>query len=75
MITLERAKRKATRLRPDVNRCVEYDDAFVFSNKDDVSFGGNEPVVILKINGQAIGMTDYLDMEKSTVNFIKEFDF
>lgn len=74
MITLEQAKQKATRLSRDVNRCTEYDDAFVFSNEE-TSFGGNEPVVILKKDGQVVGMTVYLDMKESTVYFIKEVDF
>ena len=38
---------------------MEYADAFVFSNKDDVSIGGKPLVVILKNNGEVIPMIEF----------------
>ena len=73
MITFEEAKKKALGLRKDVDTCRENKDAFVFSKKNDVSFGGDGPVAILKGNGRAINMVDYCDI--SDAEFIQEMSF
>lgn len=67
----EAAKKKALKLRPDIDICREHTDAFIFSVKDDISFGGDGPVVILKENGRAINMADYLD--DFSGEFVKEY--
>ena len=67
----ESAKKKALKLRPDVDICREHTDAYIFSVQNDVSFGGDGPVVILKENGKAINMADYLDQHTGT--FVKEY--
>ena len=72
MMNFEEAKKKAKKLRKDVDFCQEYEDAYIFSKKDDVSFGGQSPVVILKENGEAISMVAYCNMPDA--EFVQEVD-
>ena len=54
--------KKAKKLKPNIDSCTEYEDAFMFSSHaDDFSIGGDGPVVILKDSGRAINRVDYLD--------------
>lgn len=64
MITYEQALKKAMKLNTSVNYCTEYTDAYVFSDHNDDSIGGNGPVVILKEDGSAVNMTYYIDSTK-----------
>lgn len=74
MMTYEKALKKAKKLKPNIDNCMEYSDAFVFgSHADDMNFGGDGPVVILKKNGKAINMVDYLD-GSADAELIKTFD-
>lgn len=72
-ITYEEALARAKCVREDLNYCLEYEDCFMFNNKDDISFGGEEPVVVLKDSGEVINMTAYIDME-SGADELREFD-
>ena len=56
---------------PNVNMYAEYTDAYVFSQKEDLSFGGNSPLVILKSCGGSMNMTDYLDSGSGVI--VKDF--
>ena len=56
MISLEAALDAARKQLPRAERCEEYEDAYVFSEK-----GGGEPCVILKSSGEAVSMTYYCD--------------
>lgn len=69
--SFESALRLAKKLCPAINYCMEYTDAYVFSEKEDMSFGGNSPVVILKSGGKAVNMTSYIDT--SDGELIREF--
>ena len=60
-ITYDAAHKTAKKLWSEIDYCTEYDNAYVFSKKDDMSFGGNGPVVILKNSGEALDFTYYLD--------------
>lgn len=60
MVTYEEALQLATARRSDVDYCTEHEDAFVFSKMDELSFGGNGPVVVLKATGECINMPAYL---------------
>ena len=66
-MTFEEAKKKALQLRPDIDNCTEYDDAFVFGRLDDDNIGGSEPVVIIKETGMAIGMTEYITSKNDLI--------
>lgn len=61
MIEFSEAKRLALSCWGEVDYCMEYADAFIFSKKDDLSFGGNGPVVVLKANGRCINMVSYIE--------------
>lgn len=61
MITYEQALKKALACSDEFNYCVERTDAFVFSKKDDMSFGGNGPVAVLKESGECINYVAFLD--------------
>ncbi len=74
MITRANAISKAKDANPKVNWCEEWDDAFIFFIKGAIGFGGEfEPVVVLKSNGDCIGMTEYLTISKRTAK-LEEFD-
>ena len=62
MTTFESAKKEALKLRRDVDFCMEYEKAYVFSKKNDISIGGEGPVVILKDSGKAINMVEFCNM-------------
>lgn len=64
----------------EINRCVEYESAFMFLDRNaPLSFGGCEsPIVILKEGGRAINQTafydEYLIRTKSPSEILREFD-
>lgn len=70
----QEAKKKALTLDDKVNGCREYKNAYHFYQKDGEEVVGDFDIVILKSNGKAIGLTqfiiDYLP-EKNP----KEIDF
>ena len=60
MVSFDDAMCRARALKPNIDNCMEYEDAYVFaSHADDMTFGGDGPVVILKDSGRAINMVDY----------------
>ena len=71
-MTFEKAEKMARQLKENVDFCQEYEDAFIFSKKDEFSIGGDGPVVILKESGEAINMTGYCD--SSNASLIREID-
>ena len=72
MITYEQALKKAQKLNKSVNYCMEYTDAFVFSDKNDDDIGGNGPVVIMKSNGDAVNMAYYVNTSEG--DYVKAYD-
>ena len=73
-MTYEAALKKAKGLKPNIDNCTEYEDAFIFaSHADDFSFGGDGPVVILKESGRAINMVDYTQSSKGAKLIREEF--
>lgn len=73
MLTKDEAIKIARELNPKVNYCREMDDAFIFSVKEDNVLGGNEPVAVLKENGQSIAISNYNCMAGVPV-FIDEYE-
>ncbi len=71
MISFNEALGLAKKLRSDIDYCIEYEDAFIFSLEDDCSIGGNGPVVVLKADGECINMTAYID-ETDCTGVIRE---
>ena len=71
-MTFEKAEKMARGLKENIDFCREYEDAFIFSKKDEFSIGGDGPVVILKESGEAINMTGYCD--SSNASLIREID-
>ena len=62
MITYEDALKKAKELKPDIDGCTEYENGYVFgcSMDDFYDGGGHAPVVIVKENGKAIYMPQFV---------------
>lgn len=58
MITYEVAYETAKGLKPTIDHCTEYENAYVFGCKEDDMFeGGNHsPCVIMKNDGKAVTM-------------------
>jgi len=56
----------------EVDYCEEYDDAYIFSKRGDMSFGGNGPVVVLKATGECINMVSYIDESVGEVQLVRE---
>lgn len=72
-INLERALKVARSLKRNIDRCRELSDAYIFfSTSDELTDGGDSPVVILKGSMQAVNMIAYAP--KSTGTFIREFE-
>lgn len=62
MINYEDAIKKAKEIREDINTCYEYENGYVFSNTDDSNYigGGHAPIVIVKEDGKAINMPQFI---------------
>ncbi|MCR5596457.1 MAG: hypothetical protein K6G12_11455 [Lachnospiraceae bacterium] len=61
MIIYEEAYRKAKEIRPDINLCTEYENAYVFGAKEDENYiggYGHTPVVIIKEDGLVTNMLE-----------------
>ena len=72
MITFEDALKIARELKQDVDRCYEYEDAYVFSSKEDDNYEGtHEPCVVMKEDGKAKTMLWYVEHGKG-IDIIKE---
>ncbi len=58
MITYDEALTTARYYRSDITQVFEYENAYVFSNPKDSDYigGKNNPVVILKVDGQVSNM-------------------
>lgn len=62
MVAFEEALGIVSEYDAEFDYCVEYADAFVFSKKDDFSFGGqNSPAAVMKENGRCINFIEYID--------------
>lgn len=61
MITFEEAKKKARGIIPEVNNCLEYEDAFVFGIEGDTSIG-SEPLAVMKEDGRVLWMVEYCNI-------------
>ena len=74
-ITLEKAKSIADMDLKGITHCVEYEDAFWFSNrKSSLSFGGMEsPVIVLKENGKVVSAASYTG--RGAGEIIREIDY
>ena len=74
-ITLEKAKSIADMYLKGITHCVEYEDAFRFSNrKNSLSFGGMESsVIVLKKNGKIARAGSYTD--RGAGEIIREIDY
>ena len=74
-ITLEKAKSIADMYLKGITHCVEYEDAFWFSNrKSSLFFGGMEsPVIVLKENGKVVSAGSYI--ERGACEIIREIDY
>lgn len=60
----------------EVDYCTEYQGAFVFSKLDDMSFGGNGPVAVLKEDGRPINYVAFIGMgpgEQLREGYLRDF--
>lgn len=73
MIGYNEAYEKAKALKDNIDKCVEYDTAYMFvSNYDEFKIGGDGPVIIMKDNWRAVGQTYYYSQYEA--NEVKEFN-
>ena len=76
MIDYKRALDIARDQWDEIDYFQEQDKAFIFSKKDDRSFGGNGPVVVLKDTGECLNMPAYIceGLSSPTINegYIKD---
>ena len=75
MISYEEALNRAKMLKPNTDSCTEYENGYVFGSSKDANFEGGRghiPCVILKSNGNAIPMNEFVI--SGTGEYIKEFD-
>ncbi len=71
MVDYREAYKIAKKLKPSIDACDEYDTGYLFSAKaDQYMIGGDGPCIILKDDGKAINMTEFIDEYRST--FIRE---
>ncbi len=62
MITYEEALKIAREKTSGFTHCTEMEDAFIFGNLDSLDIGGNLPIVIMKTDGFATIMPEYITM-------------
>ena len=61
MITFDKALSIAKNAKKNINHCVEYSDAYMFSHdtgKD--TDGGESPIVVMKQDGKTMNMSAYI---------------
>ena len=61
MLSFESALAIAKQLKRNIDYCTEYENAYSFSCKENFSFGGDGPVVIMKDSGEAINFVSFID--------------
>lgn len=62
MISYDEALKKAKKLKPNIDYCAEFENAYMFAAEAErYDIGGDGPVFILKNDGSAIGSTAYYD--------------
>ena len=67
MVNYEQAIAIAKELKRNIDHCEERTDAYVFTSEADKwSIGGDGACVVLKENGRAINMIEYIDNHKGT---------
>jgi hypothetical protein len=73
MISYEEALKKAKGLKESIDKCYEYDSAYMFASSEDKrSIGGDGPCVILKESGEAISRTHFFEFYDA--DEVREFD-
>ena len=72
-ITYEKAYELAKQKMPNIDACVEYENAYMFKRKAEKhSIGGNGFCIVLKDSGKILSQTEYFkDYETEKV---REFD-
>ncbi len=72
-MTYEEALKKAKKLKPNIDACEEYNDAWMFKCKaEEWDIGGAGACIILKENGKALNQVDYYDLYEA--KHIRGFD-
>lgn len=73
MISYDEALSIAREHKLKINHCVEYSNAHSFEyDTGDESFGGDEPIVIMKENGQVMKQIEYaVTANKSVIRDFK----
>lgn len=61
MINKEDAMKVAKEYWDEIDYCTEYENAYLFSKKDHMAFGGPGPVAITKSDGTMLNMTYFVD--------------
>lgn len=73
MLSYDEALKKAKEKKSQINRCQEYENAFVFSYDSGTdSEGGEVPIAIIKESGEALNFIVYATQYEHKL--VKEFD-
>ena len=73
MIEYDEALKKAKELKPNIDACDEYENAYAFkARSEEFCIGGDGACVILKENGRALNQLEYYDNYET--KHIREFD-
>lgn len=61
MISYDDAEKKARELKPEIDHCIEYDNAYIFACHADSEYEGTrQPCVILRNDGRPVTLLWYL---------------
>ena len=72
MITYEEAKKKALKARPGITTAYEYPTAYFFVGNEDED---DSEIVILKKDGRAVSMSDFIAIAPGTLPDPKKIKF
>ena len=73
MVTYEKAYEIAKDMMPNIDACVEYENAYMFKRKAaNHSIGGDGFCIILKESGKKISQTEFFDSYDAAI--VREFD-
>ena len=72
-VTYQQAYDIARQQMPNIDACVEYENAYMFKRKaENHSIGGHGFCIVLKESGKIVSQTDYFELYATAI--VREFD-
>ena len=73
MVSYKQAYKIAVKMMPNIDACVEYENAYMFKRKAaNHSIGGDGFCIVMKDSGKTVPQTEYF--EKYATEIVREFD-